>query len=48
MIRKAKAHMIRKAKAHLVLNLVSDLNGHKKGFYRCISSKRKTGEYVGC
>lgn len=33
----------RKAKAHLKLNLVKDMKGNKKGFYKYIG-KRKTRE----
>lgn len=35
---------IRKAKALLDLNLVRDLKGNKKGLYKHIGNKRKTGE----
>ena len=37
----------RKAKAHLELNLARDVKDNKKGFFKYISSKRKTGETVG-
>ena len=36
-----------KAKVHLELNLATNVKGNKKGFYRHISSKRKTRENVG-
>ena len=35
---------MRKAKAHLELNLARDVKDNKKGFFKCISSKRKTRE----
>lgn len=38
---------VRKAKAHLELNLARDVQGNKKGFSRCISSKKKDRENVG-
>lgn len=38
---------IRKAKADLEFNLVRDVRGNKKGFYRYINSKRKVRGYVG-
>jgi len=38
---------MRKAKAHLELNLARDVKNNKKGFFNCISSKRKTTENVG-
>ncbi|GAB0206875.1 mitochondrial enolase superfamily member 1 [Grus japonensis] len=37
----------RKAKAHLELNLAMDVKDNKKGFFKYISSKRKTRENVG-
>ena len=37
----------RKAKGHLELNLARDVNHNKKGFFKYISSKRKTGDTVG-
>ncbi|GAB0206830.1 hypothetical protein GRJ2_003148600 [Grus japonensis] len=37
----------RKAKAHLALNLARDVKDKKKGFFKYISSKRKTRENVG-
>ncbi|GAB0209695.1 mitochondrial enolase superfamily member 1 [Grus japonensis] len=37
----------RKAKAHLELNLAGDVKDNKKGFFKYISSKRKTRENVG-
>ncbi|GAB0208892.1 hypothetical protein GRJ2_003354900 [Grus japonensis] len=37
----------RKAKAHLALNLARDVKDNKKGFFKYISSKRKTRENVG-
>ncbi|GAB0208473.1 mitochondrial enolase superfamily member 1 [Grus japonensis] len=37
----------RKAKAHLELNLARDVKDNKKGFFKYISSKRKTRENVG-
>ncbi|GAB0204864.1 mitochondrial enolase superfamily member 1 [Grus japonensis] len=37
----------RKAKAHLELNLARDVKDNKKGFFKSISSKRKTRENVG-
>jgi len=37
----------RKAKAHLELNLTRDVKDNKKGFFKYISSKRKTRENVG-
>ena len=33
---------MRKAKAHLELNLARDVKDNKKGFFKYISSKRKT------
>jgi len=38
---------MRKAKAHLELNLARDVEDNKKGFFKYISSKRKTRENVG-
>ncbi|PKU47486.1 rna-directed dna polymerase from mobile element jockey-like [Limosa lapponica baueri] len=38
---------MRKAKAHLELNLARDDKDNKKGFFKYISSKRKTRENVG-
>ncbi|GAB0204878.1 mitochondrial enolase superfamily member 1 [Grus japonensis] len=38
---------MRKAKAHLELNLARDVKDNKKGFFKSISSKRKTRENVG-
>ena len=37
----------RKAKAHLELNLARDVKDNKKGFFKCISRKRKTRVNVG-
>ncbi|GAB0205688.1 mitochondrial enolase superfamily member 1 [Grus japonensis] len=37
----------RKAKAHLELKLARDVKDNKKGFFKYISSKRKTMENVG-
>ncbi|GAB0210235.1 mitochondrial enolase superfamily member 1 [Grus japonensis] len=37
----------RKAKAHLELNLAREVKDNKKGFFKYISSKRKTRENVG-
>ncbi|GAB0209615.1 hypothetical protein GRJ2_003427200 [Grus japonensis] len=37
----------RKAKAHLELNLARDVKDNKEGFFKYISSKRKTRENVG-
>ncbi|GAB0177889.1 mitochondrial enolase superfamily member 1 [Grus japonensis] len=37
---------VRKAKAHLGLNLARDVKENKKGFFKYISSKRKTRENV--
>ncbi|GAB0206434.1 mitochondrial enolase superfamily member 1 [Grus japonensis] len=37
----------RKAKAQLELNLAKDVKDNKKGFFKYISSKRKTRENVG-
>ena len=37
----------RKAKAHLELNLARDIKGNKKGFFKYISSTRKTEDPVG-
>ncbi|GAB0179181.1 mitochondrial enolase superfamily member 1 [Grus japonensis] len=37
----------RKAKAHLELKLAGDVKDNKKGFFKYISSKRKTRENVG-
>ncbi|GAB0202578.1 mitochondrial enolase superfamily member 1 [Grus japonensis] len=37
----------RKAKTHLELNLARDVKDNKKGFFKYISSKRKTKENVG-
>ncbi|GAB0204970.1 mitochondrial enolase superfamily member 1 [Grus japonensis] len=37
----------RKARAHLELNLARDVKDKKKGFFKYISSKRKTRENVG-
>lgn len=39
--------MIRMTKAHLELNLVRNMKGRQKGFYKYIGSKRKTWENVG-
>jgi len=36
--------VVREAKPHLELNLLRDVKGNKKGFYKYISSKRKTGK----
>lgn len=38
---------VKKTKAHLEFNLVRDVKGNKKGFYRCISSKIKAMENAG-
>jgi len=38
---------MRKAKAHLELNLARDVKDNKKGFFKYISSKRKTRDNVG-
>ncbi|GAB0176369.1 mitochondrial enolase superfamily member 1 [Grus japonensis] len=38
---------MRKAKVHLELNLARDVKDNKKGFFKYISSKRKTRENVG-
>jgi len=38
---------MRKAKVHLELNLARDVKNNKKGFFKYISSKRKTRENVG-
>ena len=38
---------VRKVKAHLDLTVVRDKKGNTKGFYRYISSKRKTRENMG-
>ncbi|KGL82736.1 hypothetical protein N309_03795, partial [Tinamus guttatus] len=37
----------RKARAHLELELAKDVRGNRNGFYKYISSKRKTRENVG-
>ena len=37
----------RKAKVHLELNLARDVKDNKKGFFKHISSKRKTRDNVG-
>lgn len=37
---------VRKAKANLDLNLVRDVKGNRKAFYKCINSTRKTRENV--
>jgi len=37
----------RKAKVHLELNLPRDVKDNSKGFFKYISSKRKTRENVG-
>lgn len=39
--------MTRKVKAYLELNLARDVKDNKKGFFSCISSKRKSRENVG-
>lgn len=39
--------VVRKAKAHLDLHLMRHVNGNKKGFYKYISDKTKTREYIG-
>jgi len=39
-----KQRWVREAKANLELNLVRDVKGNKKGFYKYINSKRKTRE----
>ena len=39
--------MTRKAKALLELNLARDVQDNKKGFFKYLSSKRKTEETVG-
>lgn len=38
---------VKKTEAHLEFNLVKDMKGNKKGFYRCISSKIKAMGKVG-
>ncbi|PKU42717.1 rna-directed dna polymerase from mobile element jockey-like [Limosa lapponica baueri] len=38
---------MRKAKASLELNLTRDVKANKKGFFKYIGGKRKTGENVG-
>jgi len=38
---------MRKAKIHLELSLVRDVKDKKKGFFKYISSKRKTSKNVG-
>jgi len=38
---------VREAKAHLQLNMLRDMKGKKEGFYRSISSKRKTRGNTG-
>lgn len=38
--------MTRKAKAHLELNLVRDVKDNKKGLFKYISRKKKTGENI--
>lgn len=38
---------LRKTKIHLELNLLRYVKGIRKGFYRYLGSKRKTGENVG-
>ncbi|GAB0179938.1 mitochondrial enolase superfamily member 1 [Grus japonensis] len=43
----ATRDQIRKAKALIELNLARDVKGNKKSFYRYVSDKRKTSEYVG-
>jgi len=35
---------VRRAKAHLDLNLARNAKNNKKGFYRCVSLKRKVKE----
>jgi len=37
----------KKAKAHLELNLLREVKDNKKGFFKYVSSKRKTRENVG-
>jgi len=37
----------RKAKAHLELNMARDVKNNKKGFFNCISCKRKARDNVG-
>jgi len=37
---------IKKAKAQIELNLVRDVKNNSKGYYRCISLKRKSKESV--
>jgi len=44
---KACREAMRKAKVHLELNLAKDIKDNKKGFFKYISSKRKTRENVG-
>ena len=39
-------NVTRKVKAQLELNLARDVKDNKKGFFKYISSKRKTGENV--
>jgi len=36
-----------KSQSHLELNMARDVKGNKKGFYKHISSRRKTSENVG-
>lgn len=38
---------VKKTEAHLEFNLVKDIKGYRKGFYRCISSKIKAMGKVG-
>jgi len=37
---------VRKIKAQLKLNLARDAENNKKGFYKCVSQKRKMKERV--
>lgn len=37
---------VRKAKAQVELDVGKEVEGHKKDFYRCISSKKRTRENV--
>lgn len=46
MYKRWKQGQIRNAKANPELNLVRDMQGNKKGFYKYISSTRKTRKNV--
>ena len=37
---------VRKAKAQLDMNLTRDMKNNKKGFYRCVSQKRKVKKII--